>query len=122
MDLIQLLERFPLKTSRYRLCSLPSKNLARLFIPEVSYHHTQIPTYYMCKRNSCIYFSFSNQVTEQYNVIRASLERAGAPIGPNDLLISTLARLRDLTLVSLNRREFGRGAGLRLTDFEGLPT
>lgn len=40
-------------------------------------------------------------------------------LGPNDLLIAVLARSRDLTLVSLNRREFGRAAGLRLADFEG---
>ncbi len=40
-------------------------------------------------------------------------------MGPNDLLISALARSRDLTLVSLNLREFSRVAGLRLTDFEG---
>lgn len=50
---------------------------------------------------------------------RADLERAGTPIGPNDLLIAALDRSRDLTLVSLNRREFARVAGLRLTDFEG---
>lgn len=40
-------------------------------------------------------------------------------LGPKDLLISALARSRDLTLVSLNRREFGKAAGLRLTDFGG---
>ena len=63
--------------------------------------------------------TFDDRAAEEYGVIRADLERAGTPIGPNDLLISALARSRDLTLVSLNRREFGWVAGLRLTDFEG---
>ncbi|MGB3681357.1 MAG: type II toxin-antitoxin system VapC family toxin [Rubrobacteraceae bacterium] len=61
--------------------------------------------------------TFDDRAAEEYGIIRADLERAGTPIGPNDLLISALARSRDLTLVSLNRREFGRVAGLRLTDF-----
>ena len=62
--------------------------------------------------------AFNDRAAEEYGVIRADLERMGTPIGPNGLLISALARSRDLTLVSLNRREFSRVAGLRLTDFE----
>lgn len=64
--------------------------------------------------------AFDDRAAEEYGIIRADLERAGTPIGPNDLLIAALARSRDLTLVSLNRREFGRVGGLRLTDFELL--
>jgi tRNA(fMet)-specific endonuclease VapC len=52
-------------------------------------------------------------------VIRADLERAGTPIGPNDLLIAAIARSRDLGLVSLNVREFGRVAGLRVVGLTG---
>lgn len=62
--------------------------------------------------------TFDDRAAEEYGIIRADLERAGTPIGPNDLLIAALARSRDLTLVSLNRREFSRVAGLRLTGFE----
>jgi tRNA(fMet)-specific endonuclease VapC len=62
--------------------------------------------------------AFDDRAAEEYGIIRADLERAGTPIGPNDLLIATLARSRDLTLVSPSRRKFGRVAGLRLTDFE----
>jgi len=62
--------------------------------------------------------AFDDRAAEEYGIIRADLERAGTPIGPNDLLIAALARSRDLTLVSLNQREFGRVAGLRLTGFE----
>ncbi|MGI8538657.1 MAG: type II toxin-antitoxin system VapC family toxin, partial [Rubrobacteraceae bacterium] len=61
--------------------------------------------------------AFDDRAAEEYGVIRADLERAGTPIGPNDLLIASIARSRDLTLISMNRREFGRVAGLRLTDF-----
>ena len=62
--------------------------------------------------------AFDDRAAEEYGIIRADLERAGTPIGPNDLLIAALSRSRDLTLVSLNRREFGRVAGLRLVEFE----
>lgn len=61
---------------------------------------------------------FDDRAAEEYGVIRADLERAGTPIGPNDLLISAIARSRDLTLVSLNYGEFSRVAGLRLQGFD----
>ena len=62
--------------------------------------------------------AFDDRAAEEYGVIRADLERAGTPIGPNDLLIAATARSRDLALVSLNRREFDRVGGLRVTSFE----
>lgn len=66
--------------------------------------------------------AFDDRAAEEYGIIRADLERSGTLIGPNDLLIAALARSRDLTLVSFNQREFGRVAGLRLSDFnEGDP-
>jgi tRNA(fMet)-specific endonuclease VapC len=40
--------------------------------------------------------------------IRARLERAGKPIGQLDTLIAAQALARKLTLVSNNRKEFGR--------------
>lgn len=63
-------------------------------------------------------FVFDDRAAEEYGVVRADLERAGMPIGPNDLLIAAIARSRDLTLVSLNYREFSRIAGLRLQGFD----
>lgn len=62
--------------------------------------------------------SFDDRAAQEYGMIRADLERAGMPIGPNDLLIAALARSRDLTLVSLNQREFQRVAGLRVSGFD----
>jgi tRNA(fMet)-specific endonuclease VapC len=44
--------------------------------------------------------------------IRASLERAGAPIGPFDYLIAAQARRRGAALVTQNAREFERVPGL----------
>lgn len=49
-----------------------------------------------------------------YAAIRSTLERAGTPIGPNDLLIAAHARALKLTLISGNQREFARVPGLRV--------
>jgi tRNA(fMet)-specific endonuclease VapC len=51
-------------------------------------------------------------VEEHYADIRHTLERAGTPIGPNDLLIAAHARALGLTLVTDNVREFSRVPGL----------
>ena len=50
--------------------------------------------------------------------IRATLHRAGEPIGPYDTLIAGQALARDLTMVTRNVREFPRLAGLRVEDWE----
>ena len=50
--------------------------------------------------------------------LRASLAHAGTPIGPYDVLIAGQAVARDLTLVTHNRSEFQRVAGLRIEDWE----
>lgn len=61
---------------------------------------------------------FDDVAAEQYGRIRAQLERAGTPIGPNDFLIAAIALANDLTLVTHNTREFGRVSALRLDDWE----
>ena len=50
---------------------------------------------------------------QHYADIRASLERAGTPIGNHDLFIAAHARSSDLTLVTHNTREFERVPGDR---------
>ena len=50
--------------------------------------------------------------------LRATLEAAGTPIGPYDLLIAAQARSRGALLVTANTREFARVPGLRLEDWE----
>jgi tRNA(fMet)-specific endonuclease VapC len=45
--------------------------------------------------------------------IRATLERAGTPIGPYDTLIAAQAVRRNFLLITANVREFSRVEGLR---------
>jgi tRNA(fMet)-specific endonuclease VapC len=49
--------------------------------------------------------------------IRAQLEKKGISIGPYDLLIAGLARLRDMTLVTNNTKEFERVVDLHLENW-----
>ncbi|WP_442921628.1 PIN domain-containing protein [Microcoleus sp. Aus8_D2] len=53
-----------------------------------------------------------------YGEIRAQLAASGTPIGPNDLLIASIALANNLILVTHNTREFSRVEGLRLEDWE----
>ena len=49
--------------------------------------------------------------------LRASLEKAGTPIGPYDLLIAAQALARGAAIVTRNIREFSRVPGLRVIDW-----
>lgn len=49
--------------------------------------------------------------------VRATLERAGTPIGPFDTLIAGTALVHRATLVTHNTDEFSRVAGLPLIDW-----
>ena len=51
-------------------------------------------------------------VDKRYARLRLALERAGTPIGGNDMLIAAHAMAFDLTLVTANEREFSRIPGL----------
>jgi tRNA(fMet)-specific endonuclease VapC len=61
---------------------------------------------------------FDDRAAEEYGEIRAYLDDMGMPIGPNDLMIASIARAHSLTLVSHNTREFSRVPGLRLEDWQ----
>ncbi|NZA26401.1 type II toxin-antitoxin system VapC family toxin [Luteimonas sp. SJ-92] len=52
-----------------------------------------------------------------YADIRSTLEGAGTPIGPNDLLIAAQARALGAVLVTDNVREFARVPGLQLENW-----
>ena len=54
---------------------------------------------------------------EHYAEIRNTLERAGTPIGPNDLLIAAHARALELVIVTGNAREFSRVPGLEVENW-----
>ncbi len=63
-------------------------------------------------------FSFDDKSAELYGQIRAVLEKAGTPIGPNDLLIASIAKANNLTLITHNLKEFSRIKNLNLEDWE----
>ncbi len=52
-----------------------------------------------------------------YGTIRAQLEKAGTPIGPNDLLIAAHALHQKLILVTRNEDEFKRVPGLKVENW-----
>ena len=68
--------------------------------------------------NRFVSFPFDDPAAEAYGRIRAQLASQGTPIGPNDLMIASIAIANNLTLVTHNTREFGRVEGLRLEDWE----
>lgn len=53
----------------------------------------------------------------EYGRIRAELEAAGMPIGPNDLLIAAHARAAGAILVTDNMGEFSRIRGLQVENW-----
>lgn len=63
---------------------------------------------------------FDDRCVEVYGRIRSDLERAGTPIGPNDLMIAATAVANDLALVTANTREFSRVIGLALENWESV--
>jgi tRNA(fMet)-specific endonuclease VapC len=64
---------------------------------------------------------FDDSAAEIYGRERARLTLLGTPIGPNDLLIASIALAHNLTLVTHNTREFSRITGLVLEDWETTP-
>ena len=52
-----------------------------------------------------------------YGDIRAQLERAGTPVGSNDLLIAAHALALGCTLVTANERELSRVPGLKVENW-----
>jgi tRNA(fMet)-specific endonuclease VapC len=56
-------------------------------------------------------------VDVEYGGIRAELEAAGTPIGPNDLLIAAHAYALGATLVTANLGEFARVRGLSVENW-----
>jgi tRNA(fMet)-specific endonuclease VapC len=60
---------------------------------------------------------FEAEDAREAAAIRADLKRAGAPIGPYDVLIAAQARRAGTTLVTANTREFDRVPGLSVVDW-----
>ena len=62
---------------------------------------------------------YSAKASQHHGAIRAELEKAGRPIGVNDLHIAAHARSEGLTLVTNNLGEFERVPGLLLANWVG---
>ena len=62
--------------------------------------------------------AFDDAAAEVYGRIRADLRSAGTPIGPNDLLIASIAVTHGVALVTHNVNEFSRVKGLVVDDWE----
>ena len=65
--------------------------------------------------------AFDDAAAQAYGTIRADLEQAGRPIGPNDLMIAAITLASGLTLVTHNTDEFQRVPGLTIEDWEVTP-
>lgn len=61
--------------------------------------------------------SFDEQAASVYGHIRASLEKAGTPIGSMDMLIAAHAASLGVPLVTNNTREFSRISGLTVLNW-----
>jgi len=61
---------------------------------------------------------FDDKAAAIYGHIRHELETAGSVIGPNDLMIASIALAGNHTLVTHNTAEFGRVSGLRIEDWQ----
>lgn len=59
----------------------------------------------------------SSPTDAHYGGIRAELEAAGRPIGPNDLLIAAHATALGATMITANVAEFRRVRGLDVQDW-----
>lgn len=69
-----------------------------------------------CSRFNSLYFD--DKAAEIYGKIRATLEKNGQTIGPNDLIIASIAVANGITLVTHNCKEFNRVQDLIVEDWE----
>ena len=61
--------------------------------------------------------SFDEEAAHAYGGIRATLEKAGTPIGAMDMLIAAHALSLGISLVTNNTREFVRIPALKIIDW-----
>ena len=61
---------------------------------------------------------FDDAAAEEYGKLRSHLANRGTPIGPNDLLIASIALADSLTVVTHNTTEYCRVPGLLVEDWQ----
>lgn len=62
--------------------------------------------------------SFDDASAEIYGQLRTKLEKVGNLIGPNDLLIASIALANQVTLITHNTSEFSRIPNLNIEDWQ----
>ncbi|HXE54146.1 MAG TPA: type II toxin-antitoxin system VapC family toxin [Tepidisphaeraceae bacterium] len=65
---------------------------------------------------------FDDAAADHCGRFRAHLAALGTPIGPNDVMIASIAVANGFTLVTHNVREFSRIPGLAIEDWQTAPT
>ena len=68
--------------------------------------------------NQFVSLPFDDLAADFYGQERARLAKLGQSIGPNDLMIASIALANNLTLVTHNTREFSRVANLQTEDWD----
>ncbi len=105
-----------IKSARLAMCAICLCELrygiAKSKVPDIS--ESRLP---ILLRMPIKIVDFDADDAREAALIRASLERAGTPIGPYDILIAAQARRRAATLVTANTREFSRVPGLLVEDW-----
>jgi tRNA(fMet)-specific endonuclease VapC len=61
---------------------------------------------------------FDDKAAKIYSNVRSFLEKTGKPIGPNDLLIASIAISNHIILVTNNTKEFKRIKEIKIEDWE----
>jgi tRNA(fMet)-specific endonuclease VapC len=102
--------------SQIRLCSIVKAEL--LFGAEKSARRELVQKQLQRFFSRFKSMPFDDAAAQTYGHLRATLEKEGQPIGPNDMLIAAIALAGELTLVTHNTDEFSRVPGLSLEDWE----
>jgi tRNA(fMet)-specific endonuclease VapC len=115
--------RYPRLVARVQRSSPEDLRLSSVVVAELRYgadhsarrrtNHARVDA--LLDEIECLDFDLSAAAT--YGRVRARLEAAGTPIGPNDMLIAAHALSRGLTVVTDNVGEFGRVKGLKVENW-----
>jgi tRNA(fMet)-specific endonuclease VapC len=77
----------------------------------------RLQTAYTQQMTGLTVMPLDENVSQHYATVRLALERAGTPIGPNDIFIAAHALALGCTLVTDNEAEFRRVPGLQVDNW-----